>query len=249
MVEPFFFGPNNAFALYHPPTNLSSTDLLITCPPFFDEYQRCYRALANLADACASTPNGTHAIRFDYSGTGEARGLLKDVALNHWIDDIESAIEEGLDLTGANKVILVGVRFGATLASQCKHNAIIKYLFWDPINTGQEFLDNLGFADQQLKSRHADYAKDCNRKLEDIPYVYFQLNSKLKEDITNLSTKKLYAESPEKVWIITTNDDIPEFSNLLDIEFSGFDYDWPPLHHGNLVPKQVLEKIFKKVLQ
>lgn len=248
MIEPFFFGPNKAFALYHPPANLSSTQLVIICPPLFDEYQRCYRALADLAGACASTPQGAHVIRFDYYGTGEAQGLLKDVVLNNWIDNIESVIEEGIDLTGADKVILIGVRFGATLASQCRHSSISKYLFWDPIDSGPEFLENLDLADQQVKSDHAKYANDCNQELEDIPYVYFQLSSKLKADIKNLSTVQLYTDSPEKVWITTTADTSAS-SGPLECEFSGFHYDWPPFHHGNLIPKQVLEKLFKKVLE
>ena len=70
----------------------------------------------------------------------EAAGLLKDASLDDWLSDIYNAVEEGMALTGAINVDLVGVRFGATLASQCDHDRIRHYLFWDPIDTGEEYL-------------------------------------------------------------------------------------------------------------
>jgi hypothetical protein len=249
MIEPFFFGPNKAFAIYHPPANVSSTKLVIICPPLFDEYQRSYRALANLASALASTPQGTHVVRIDYSGTGEALGHLKDATLDGWMTDIYSAIEEGIDLTGADKVILIGVRFGATLASQCRHKSILKYLFWDPIESGEEFLENLSLVDNLVKSRHASFARDFNLKIENIPYTCFDLSNKLKEEINCISTAKLYSEDPEKVFITTTSTVTPTNNDQPERVFSGYKYDWPSFHQGNLIPKQVLERLSEKVLE
>lgn len=249
MIEPFFFGPNKAFAIYHPPANPAATKLVIICPPFFDEYQRCYRALANLANACASAPQGTHVIRIDYSGTGEAQGVLQDVALDDWLVDIHTAIEEGIELTGANQVIIVGVRFGATLAGQCRHRSISNYLFWDPIDTGKQFLDNINKYDRQIEEQHIRGARDFNCKPENIPYVCFELKQNLKDEIFKISTAKLFTDVPEKIFIITTCPDNNQNVGLPDRLFSGFRYDWPPFHQGNLIPKQVLEKLSLKILE
>lgn len=249
MIEPFFFGPNKGFALYHPPANPTATKLVIICPPFFDEFQRCYRALANLAGACASTPQGTHVIRIDYSGTGEAQGLLQDATLDDWLVDIHSAIEEGIELTGADQVILVGVRFGATLAAQCRHSSISDYLFWDPIDTGKQFLETINKYDKQIREQHIRGAKDYNRKPENIPYVCFDLKQNLRDEIFKISTTRLFRDMHEKIFIITTCPDDSKDTDLPERIFSGFRYDWPPFHQGNLIPKQVLEKLSHKILE
>lgn len=249
MIEPFFFGPRKAIAFYHPPANPEGSKLVIVCPPFFDEYQRCYRALANLGSVCASTPDGPHVMRIDYSGTGEAHGTLEDIRLIDWLADIDAAIEEGIELTGAQQVIIVGVRFGATLASQCTHRSISHYLFWDPIDTGNAFLESVEKFNTHIKTNHVSYARDFNRKLEKIPYVCFKLNQKLRDDIKSINTGKLFADSPEKVFITTTCPPPSKTDNLPERVFSGYSYDWPPFHQGNLIPKQVLEQLSRKILK
>jgi hypothetical protein len=249
MIEPFFFGPNKGFALYHPPANSAAAKLVIICPPFFDEYQRCYRALANLANACAAASEGVHVIRIEYSGTGEAQGLLQDATLDGWLEDIHSAIDEGVDLTGASQVILVGVRFGATLAAQCRHSSISNYLLWDPIDTGKQFLENIDRYDKQIRAEHIRGAKDFNRKPENIPYVNFELRRDLREEIFKISTVKLFTDIPEKIFILTSSPDDSKDTDLPERIFSGFRYDWPPFHQGNLIPKPVLEKLTHKILE
>ncbi len=249
MIEPFFFGPRKAIAFYHPPTDPTSDRIVVICPPLFDEYKRCYRALGDLANACSSEPQGPHVLRIDYTGTGDAFGELSQVVVEDWLDDIECAIEEGMAISGASSVILVGIRFGATLASQCFHTAVEQYILWDPIDNGKKYLHFLDHLNSLIKTRHINYAREINQQLENIPYVCYELSEKLQQGISQLTTEKLYSNSADKVFITTTH----EIKSATDIpqqqEFSGFSYDWPPFHEGNLIPKPVLETIAKKVFE
>jgi hypothetical protein len=249
MIEAFFFGPRGAIAFYNPSADPGSRELLVVCPPLFDEHQRSYRALSDLANACASHPQGAHVLRINYSGTGEAHGLLSDASVHAWLDDINQAIEEGIALTGADHVVLMGVRFGATLAAQCCHPAVVRYIFWDPIDTGREYLQWIDHINAMLKSKHQNLAKQVNRKLENIPYVCFELSQALRQGFEELAIGELCSKYPDKVWISTTSKQTMESGRYRNCEFSGFEYDWPAFHEGNLTPKPVLESIAKKVLK
>lgn len=246
MIEPFFFGDRGALAFYHPSSDPAATRLMVLCPPFFDEYRRTYRALSELATACAT--NGVHVIRIDYYGTGEARGQLSDVSGQEWVDDISLAIDEGIHLTGADSVTVVGVRFGATLASQVDHRAVERYVFWDPVENGPVYLAWLNQLEQQSRNTHVNMARVVNRQPEDISYASFSLNDSLLTYLASLKTDAFLASNGDRVWILSTDKDSCKQARSINCEFSGYQYDWPPYHEGNLTPKPVLESIAQKVL-
>ncbi len=240
MIEPFFVGPRQVFACYQPASDLSASELMVICPPLFDEYRRSYRALSELASACASA--GKHVIRFDYSGTGESAGQASEFSAADWIDDIHRVIDEGLALTGAQTVVLVGVRFGATLASQCDHPAISRLVFWDPVATGRDYIKWLDEVDATIRARHRALAKEVNRRFENIVYECFELGDSLKQSLATLMLDNNPANHP--VNVVTTNKQLAE-----QHAFTGFEYDWPDYHDGNLHPKPVLELLARMVIK
>jgi hypothetical protein len=248
MIEPFFLKPNGALAFYLPSASPDSRKMLVICPPLFDEYQRTYKALVALANACASHPQGAHVLRIDYSGTGEAQGDLSESTVDNWLDDISNAIEEGIALTGADKIYLMSVRFSALLTAQCHHSAVNQYIFWDPIETGRFYLQYLNHVNSVLKSEQRNIAKQCNQNLEDIPYVLFEISQKLKKGIEQLSITAILDKCPEKVWVTTTNKEVCENGQFINCDFSGFEYDWPAYHPGEFIPKLVIKNIAQKVL-
>ena len=246
MIEPFFFGRKGAFACYHPSVDPGSTKLLVVCPPFFDEYRRCYRALSELANACAAA--GVHVLRVDYFGTGDAQGLLLEATVQDWIEDVDCAVEEGLSLTGADRVILLGVRFGATIAAQCQHQSIERYIFWDPIETGEQYLGWLNDVDAIQKLSHMQLAREYNNEAEDTSYICFELNTALRSEIGTLSMERLLSVQADRVWVVATDEDINKAGHYRHCEFGGFHYDWPAFHEGNFTLKPVLERLASKVL-
>jgi pimeloyl-ACP methyl ester carboxylesterase len=99
------------------------------------------RRLATLLAAA-----GCHVLRFDYFGTGDSMGQSREVSLRGCEEDIETAIEELQDTSGATRVTLVGLRLGATLATHVaarKNKAVAALALWDPVVSGPEYLEEL----------------------------------------------------------------------------------------------------------
>jgi alpha-beta hydrolase superfamily lysophospholipase len=246
MIEPFFFGPRKAFACYQSARDSSSAELLVICPPLFDEYRRCYRAIADLANACSD--KGKHVIRLDYSGTGESQGELSEFTANDWIDDIYSVIEEGIALTGAQSVVLVGVRFGAALAVHCKHAAITRFVLWDPILSGQEYLGWLSSVNKKIESGHRWLARQVGMKSEVLSFENFTLGESLERSISELKLVEI-DDIGDRINVVTTDKSVAENGPYINCQFSGLEYDWPSFHEGNFHPKSVLTSIALMVLE
>lgn len=241
MLEPCFFDKNRLFGIYHPATDGGSDKLLVICPPLFDEYRRCYRALAELAKGCAA--EGTHVFRFDYFGTGDSWGDLNDANVDGWLSDIRAAIDEGLALSGASQVYLLGVRFGGTLAAQIHHPQIVEYLFWDLVNTGADYLRHLERVDVELERFHLKSADYIGISAGDVTFQQFELSSMLKEGISRVNTDLPALKARARVHRIVSK----EAEAGGDAEFSGYAYDWPVAHDGLLLPKPVLETIARRL--
>lgn len=246
MIEPFFFDNARLFGCYHAAEEWPAPRLLVICPPLFDEYRRCYRALSELANACAK--ENVHVVRFDYYGTGESQGDLQDATVEDWLRGINLAIEEGLAISGAEDVVLMGVRFGATLAAQIDSAEIVRKIFWDPVQSGEAYLRWLGKVNESIAIDHREMVKSANLRQDDRPYDNFSLPQQFCEDLSHLEfdTDKLLADKNN--FIISTNrSEAANFSHE-NLIFGHFDYDWPEYHDGILSPKPVLETIAQKVL-
>jgi alpha-beta hydrolase superfamily lysophospholipase len=245
MIEPFFFGPRDAFALFHPAINGDSGKLVIICPPLFDEHRRCYKALAELGSACATA--GVNVLRVDYSGIGEAGGQLSEFTVRDWIDDVKLAVEEGIALTGARQVVLVGVRFGSLLAGQCKSPQISRYVFWDPIIKGHQYLDYLERVDNDSAKQHKKLLRICSIKQISKHYKCFELSSDQRDSISDLTIEDLLSEDDIATSIVTTDKEKRQQYGSADYEYADFTYDWPIKHKGLLTPKPVLRCLMEKI--
>ncbi|MCG8312661.1 MAG: alpha/beta hydrolase [Pseudomonadales bacterium] len=140
----FFFGESTKpkFGFYHAPAGYASTAVLF-CAPICQEYLRTHRLLAQLARYLASENYAV--LRFDYSGLGDSWGDLLQTNVNTWLKDTEDAIEELLALSGAQELVLLGVRFGATICSKlsartdfASHSICI-----DPVFSGADYVGHL----------------------------------------------------------------------------------------------------------
>lgn len=144
-MEPFHFlsGEDRLFGVYHPAQDVFSKKAVLICPPIYAEYFRTYRYLRRLAEAWSHS--GYHVLRFDYYGTGDSSGDWLDAGPARWVQDIQAACNELQDISGCTNVNLAGVRFGATLAliAAAKLGPIDKFIAWDPICDGGDYLDAL----------------------------------------------------------------------------------------------------------
>lgn len=246
MIEPFFFNNNKLFGCYHPAEGYDSRRLLIICPPLFDDFRRSYRSLYDLANACAD--GGVHVLRFDYFGTGESMGLLDQTSTDEWINNVNSAITEGLALSGAEEILLMGVRFGATLAAQTKHESVKCYIFWDPVMDGSEYLGWLEKVNQSIYRDHKYSARDLNIIFEDIEYSNFDLTPSLKEGISQLRIQPEQLIDNAETYLLTTDPENIDTSRFTSYDFTGLRYNWPPYHDGLITQKPALEAIARRVV-
>ena len=119
-AEPVYFGPDDRplFGWIHrPPHGAARASLgLALCNPFGYEAICAHRALRHFAAAAAEA--GIPALRFDYDGTGDSAGDdLDPDRLSAWIASVHRAAETLRREAGCERLCLLGVRLGATLAA------------------------------------------------------------------------------------------------------------------------------------
>lgn len=246
MLEPFFFDKERLFGCYHPASDINASRLLVICSPFFDEYRRCHSALGDLANACAL--QGIHVLRFDFFGTGESQGQLEDASVKGWIENIDTTIEEGVFLSGADKVILFGVRFGALLAAQSKNSMIKRYVFWDPIERGEDYVNWLNEINQDLRTQHLMIARFSGVPIKNIVFENFHITPGLKKGIASLKLNQNKLNEVAESYVVSTCQSDCSLKKYENIEFCGIKYNWPAFHDGMLTLKPALEAIAKKIL-
>lgn len=116
----------------------------VYCHPLFDERKCAHRFSFRLKQTFRAA--GLALERFDYHGTGEAKGKFSDVLLGTLREDIARQV-------GDDKVCLIGVRFGASLAfDYCAGNAgqVRKLILVEPIVGGAGYIDYL-YRKQHIK--------------------------------------------------------------------------------------------------
>ena len=240
MIEPFFFGSEPLFGVYHPAQDVDADKLVVICAPLFDEYRRSYRAMADFAAACSE--KGYHVLRFDYLGTGDSYGELAEVdTINEWLTNIDDAIEEGCALSGADQVTLVGVRFGAALAAGAQHPAVMQRILWDPIANGLDYTRWLDAVDQWQRDDHTKMAKIIGDRGPDRDESQFLLNPALRASIEAWT----FPTDLLKVHLVFSqqNSDA-QFENYNGISVDN-GYDWPPYDEGLIRPVNAFTQMLK----
>ena len=83
--------------------------------PFMEERQDAHPFLRSLAGRVSA--RGLWALRFDLHGCGDSEGEWEDATVASWLEDIRAACDFVRAQSGVQRVILCGLRFGATLAA------------------------------------------------------------------------------------------------------------------------------------
>lgn len=144
-MNPFFFGSSEAslYGVYHPAAGTSRNAAVVLCYPFGQEAMRCHRAYRQLAYLL--TQKGFHVLRFDYRGTGDSSGEMENTSAEDWLQDINTAIDELVGMTGVRDVSVVGLRLGAVAAERAcaTRSDIARLVMWDPLLSGAAYLQEL----------------------------------------------------------------------------------------------------------
>jgi pimeloyl-ACP methyl ester carboxylesterase len=138
----FGTGARRLFGLYLPPrSQLQRGRAAVLCAPWGQEYLKAHRSMRQLGAQLSAS--GFHVLRFDYYGTGDSAGDMMDASVADWEQDIVFAMEELRDISGVERVSLVGLRLGSTLAARvaaARPSAVSELVLWDAIISGEDYL-------------------------------------------------------------------------------------------------------------
>jgi pimeloyl-ACP methyl ester carboxylesterase len=163
-VQPVYFGDplRPLFGQYHPPALSSGASLaVLMCAPWGREDVCAYRSLRWLAQSYARL--GLPTLRFDYDGCGNSAGDDLDPGrLNAWVVSTMAAIDQVKALSGVSRVVLVGVRFGALMASLAAkgRDDIQALVAINPVVSGRAYIRELRFI--QASSHSATRPEDTH---------------------------------------------------------------------------------------
>lgn len=142
---PFFFhsGSHALFGLLHEPPAGRTGDTFVFCHPFGEEKLWSHRVYVSFARTLADA--GHAVLRFDYMGNGDSDGLFEHSTLTTAQADVRAAIEQARQLTGAERVHLLGLRLGATIASLVAEQSsdVDRLILWSPIVDGARYMQEL----------------------------------------------------------------------------------------------------------
>ena len=141
-IEIFHFGPQRSLygALHWPAFEgfEHAHEAVLVCAPVGHEHVRSHFILNRLGRQLAA--QGVPVLRFDYFGCGDSLGESVEAGCERWQRDIVDATHELQQRTGAERIIGVGVRLGATLLSNTLGRVNLSSLvLWDPIGEGINF--------------------------------------------------------------------------------------------------------------
>lgn len=144
--RPFFFADADEalFAVLHMPKNAKPRQGIVLCHPFGEEKLWSHRVYVNFARRAAEL--GMAVLRFDFRGHGDSAGHSEDYGTECYLEDIHTAVAQlRLDCPTLESIDLLGLRFGAALASQyaARHDGIRHLLLWEPIVSGEKYMQEL----------------------------------------------------------------------------------------------------------
>lgn len=139
-MTPFFFG--NADRRLYGAHDAASPGMgppraAVLCNPWGIEHIEAHRTIRQLAFDLARA--GIHALRFDYYGTGDSGGEIREGEPDGWREDVLAAIEEACEIAGVERVVLIGLRMGASIAAAAaarRPELIESLVLWDPLDGG-----------------------------------------------------------------------------------------------------------------
>lgn len=148
-MQPVAFA--GALGWLHTPTGQSLDVGVVVVSPLGRDGRCAYMPMRLFADQLAAA--GYPTIRYDHLGTGDSLDL-EDAdadALPQWLDGVERAANVLRARAGVSRVVLAGVRTGATLAAM--QPAADGFILLAPILNGRSWIRRLQFSARVLNNR------------------------------------------------------------------------------------------------
>lgn len=149
-------GDRTLYGVYHSPGVRRRRPLaVLLLNPFGEEAIRSYRVQKIIAERLAAL--GAAVLRFDYYGAGDSAGECVETSIDGMQTDILTAHEELIDLSNIRRVAWCGLGLAVPVALSAFSSAnvnLAKFLGWDPVISGSEYIDD-------LTASHAKYLADA----------------------------------------------------------------------------------------
>ncbi|MBG9390071.1 alpha/beta hydrolase [Caenimonas aquaedulcis] len=196
------------FGWFHRAAAPARNMAVVLCRPIGYEAMCSYQAYTRWAEILAES--GFDVLRFDYHGTGDSAGSDADPdRVAAWMDSIARAVDEARRLAGVERVALVGVRMGATLAACVAERlgTIDSLVMWAPFPSGRAFTRELRAAGG---NRGVATGGPDDGSIEALGYLY---TAQTIEDMQALDCHHLERAPAARVLVIG-RDDMPGRSPL-----------------------------------
>lgn len=78
-------------------------------------------------------------------GHGDSAGNFADVTFEGLVEDAQSAARHALEMSGASRIVWVGIRFGALVAAEMtrRRRDALALAFWEPIHSARGYFREL----------------------------------------------------------------------------------------------------------
>lgn len=112
----------------------------IVCAPLGHEAINCHQTMRVMCEGLASA--GVPCLRFDYPGAGDSTDYATHFGVPTWIASVDLAIEKLRLELDVKKIVLIGIRFGATLAALASElrTDVVGLVAIAPIVSGQSLI-------------------------------------------------------------------------------------------------------------
>ncbi|MDE2318291.1 MAG: hypothetical protein KGK02_01170 [Rhodospirillales bacterium] len=134
----------NCFGWFHPPpSDRSGGTAVLLCPGASQDFSNGYRPFRLLAEHLAEA--GYPTLRFDYPGTGDSADPESNNLWEVWQQSISRAATWLRGQTRADKLLLIGLRIGGTLAAVASEQLedIAGLILIEPCQTGRSYVSQL----------------------------------------------------------------------------------------------------------
>ena len=195
------------FGWIHRPAGAPTGTALVIVPPFGYEAICAHRSLRHFAaDAAAA---GLHAVRFDLDGTGDSAGDDAEAGrLDAWLASIGDACDLARQ-TGAERIVLAGVRLGATLAAlaAASRTDVVGLVAIAPVVTGKAYVREARALQLQLQLAAAPNVHLAPP--EDVhELVGFALPAQLRTQLAQIDLTRA-DQRPAPAVLVIDRDDLP----------------------------------------
>ncbi|WP_081715787.1 serine aminopeptidase domain-containing protein [Paraburkholderia mimosarum] len=203
---------DSCFGWLHLPTVSNATTGVVLCSPFGYDALCVHRGWRDFAIALTEL-GGIPALRFDYPGTGDSDGNEEDPQrFRMWIASIKAAARYLRATTGVRRLILCGLRLGATLAvlAAKELDGVDSLVLMAPVIAGKRYIRELGMQHQGwLKSTIGHESAEPYDYARAVGVFGFQLYADTLEELAAVDLNHHARSSATRVLLHDICDSVP----------------------------------------